>query len=95
MTVLLFGVSIKNSRIIIPDHYNFLLALLIGFRQPDVLGHEGNQRYLHGYVDWIRVDSKSYDLGSRCPSIWSSAGDGRVVFKSGTHLMVQKKRWQS
>ena len=85
----------QNSQFILSDHYNCILALLIGVRQPNVLTHEGNQRYLHGYVDWVRVDSKSYDLGSQCRSIWFFTGNGRVVLQSGAHLMVQKQRWQS
>ena len=28
----------QNSQFIIPDHYNCILALLIGVHQPDVLG---------------------------------------------------------
>lgn len=88
-------IFMQNLQFIIPDHYNCILALLIGVHQPDVLGHEGNQRYLRGYVDWIRVVSKSYDLSSQCRSIWSFTGNGRVVLKSGVHLMVQKQRWQS
>ena len=81
----------QTLQFILPDHYNCILALLICVHQPDVLGHESNQRYLRGYVDWIRVDSKSYDRSSQCRNIWSFTGNGRVVLKSGVQLMVQKQ----
>ena len=91
----------QNSQFIIPVHYNCILALLIGVHQPDVLGHEGNQRYLRGYVDWIRVDSKSYDLSSQSlvfgPLLVMVALYSRVVytlwFKSndGNQISNQQK----